>query len=493
MLDQSFSGINFNTLFLIENRKGKFNKSHFTTEYLEKHQEFKSTVEEKIKKKAKGILTKEELDDFSERFEKINNEKEEIRLSIFEELSKKVNLSSFQFKIDYNVKKEVYTVENDAASYYAIKQLQTNVNKTFKVIQADRNRIIKQLFNIISDGFPKVIIKTDIKSFYESIPQNKLFEKIDGNTLLSPFSKKLIKKLFFEFESKKDSTVIEPSKGVPRGIGISAYLSELYMRDIDEAINSMQDIIYYARYVDDIIIVFSPKTLSTKGKYLEEIKKIICSKNELSLKDGSDGEESKTFEINLLNTSNYNESLSFLGYLFKINRTESIDSNKKKINFQVILEISNNKLERYKQRLKLSVDAYNKDSIYNENEARSMFFSRMKFLTGNFHLNNNKRNVKAGVYNSNEMLKLNTSTFKSLKTLDKSLSQAVKLLSPPPKIGINKVNLIRHIINNFSFQKGFYQKEKKYFSFTLTQKEKIFYFKKFKRGTNKFEVIKSIW
>ncbi len=92
------------------------------------------------------------------------------------------NSNPFEFKIDYNVLKNVYTVEKDPPSYYAVKQLQFNVNRTFKVIQSDRNKIIKQIFNIVSDGFPKIIIKTDIKSFYESIPLKQKVQK--GNILM---------------------------------------------------------------------------------------------------------------------------------------------------------------------------------------------------------------------------------------------------------------------------------------------------------------------
>ena len=53
MLDQSFSGSNFNFVFIGENRKGNFNKSHFTSEYLEKHQEFKMVLKEKLQLKLK--------------------------------------------------------------------------------------------------------------------------------------------------------------------------------------------------------------------------------------------------------------------------------------------------------------------------------------------------------------------------------------------------------------------------------------------------------
>ena len=499
MLDQSFSSSNFNKLFLKENRKGNFDKSHFNQEYLDKHQEFKNTVGEKLNLKKTRTLSEDELDEFAVRLETINNQKEEIRLSIFDDYSNKINnqKTPFQFKIIYNSTKEVYTVENAPASYYAVKQLQRNINKTFKVIQADRNKIIKQIFNIASDGFPKIIIKTDIKSFYESIHQDKLFKKIENNTLLSPFSKKLIKRLFYEFEDKKDKTKIPLGKGVPRGIGISAYLSELYMRDIDNEIKALEDVIYYARYVDDIIVIICPKTESKKRDYLSEIRAIV-SKNLLELKDGTDGEENKTQEIILFQNKNKNkkdfdsDEFKYLGYKFILKHFP------KNCKTDLTIEISDNKIkEKYIDRLAAIVPAYTTDAKYNEKEARNIMFTRLKFLAGNFHLNNNKRNIKSGVFYSNRMLELNHNNYESLNTLNLELNKKIKTLSPPKGIKNKKDNfkekLINHILSNYDFKKGFENKEKFFYTFSFNSKEASFYSKKFKRVTNKFEVIKSIW
>lgn len=478
MLDQSFSSSNFNTVFLKENRKGNFNKLHLTKEYIDKHAEFKAILQEK--KDLGGGITKEQLDSYALLLDKINKEKEEIRLNTFQTFSEKILKPNFKFEIDYNPHKKVFTSDKDAASFYAIKQLQYNLNKIYKVVQSDRNKIIKQLYYILSDGFPKIVIKTDIKAFYESIPQDKLFTKMESNTLLSPLSKKLIKKLFYEFESKKDKGTIAEKRGVPRGIGLSAYLSELYMRDIDNEIKSIEDLAFYSRYVDDIIMVFIPKTSSTCGEYLESVKKIICEKNGLELKDGSDGEESKTHPYNFL-TDTYTHEISYLGYCFNITNNKSV------------IEISKNKLQKYRERLDATISAYNLDSKFNEKEARKMLFSRLKFLTGNFHLNNIKRNVKSGIYYSNAMLSLNNSSFESLDTLDKELSKAFRNISPPVKIGIDKTKMLMHLRAKFSFKKGFENKEKNFYSFNFSLSESKYYFKKFGRPVNKFEVIKSIW
>ncbi len=490
MLDQSFSSANFNLIFLKENRKGNFMKSHFTNEYIEKHKEFKALLGNKIAlKKTKGILTKEELDKFAVELEQINQEKENIRLDIFQGFSNQILQQQFQFQLHYNPLTEIFSVGNDAPSFYAIKQLQANISNIFKVKQSDRNRIIKQIFNIVSDGFPKIIIKTDIKSFYESIPQERLFNLIEDNTLLSPISKKLIRKIFYAFETQKDTSKIAPKLGVPRGIGISAYLSELYMREIETRIKEMTDLIYYARYVDDIVIIFAPKTISTQGEYLNKIKKIITTDNYLLLKDGSDNEPTKTVEIQFLE-GNKTERFDFLGYSFICNKNGAHASD-----FCIKLELSKNKINKYKTRLKQSVQAYNKDSQYNERMARNLLFSRLKFLTGNFHLNNNKKNIKAGIFYSNAMLCLNKceNVYKNLIDLDKYLAYEIKAIVPPPKIGIDKTNLVTYILAKYSFEKGFKNRKENFYSFNFTEKEESYYFKKYGRATTKFEVIKSIW
>jgi hypothetical protein len=490
MLDQSFSGSNFNLIFLKENRKGTIKERHLNQVYFDKHDEFNTVLNEKVVLKKTRILSIEELDSFAEKLESINIAKEEIRNNLFCEYATIVNneKTPFCFEIKYDKQNKVYTTKKDGVHFFAIKQLQQNLSKTFKVIQADRNKIIKQTYKLISDGFPKIIIRTDIHKFYESIPQNILFEKLENNTLLSPFSKKLLKRLFFEFERIKDESIMQPKKGIPRGFGVSAYLSELYMREIDNEIKSLPDIIYYARYVDDIIAVFSPKTKSQLKNYKEEIKKII-NKNELEINDNLEGRSDKTQNIRLLEIPLQRlEKLEFLGYKFFIKQNQDI-----------VIELSDDKIKRYLNRIKLSIETYNNDSKYNESRARKMLFDRLKFLTCNYHLNHNKKNIKAGIYYSNNMLELNTLRYNSINCLKIGMGILVKNIIPPLKIGvdathslgIDKDEIIGYIVNKFCFENGF--NEKPFYSFNFNTNEQRYYNTKFKRVTNKFEVIKSIW
>jgi len=496
MLDQSFSSSNFNLIFLKENRIGNIKKRYLNQLYFDRHEEFKLVLNEKINLKnsrADNKLSNEELDSFAERLEKINNAKEEIRNNLFSDYADIINdeKNPFAFKIKYDKQNQIYTTEKDGVHFFAIKQLQKNLNKTFKVIQADRNKIIKQTYNLISDGFPKVVIRTDIHKFYESIPHDSLFEKIQNNTLLSPLSKKLLKRLFFEFERIKDQTVMQPRKGIPRGFGVSAYLSELYMREIDNKMRSMPDIIYYARYVDDIIAVFAPKTKSQLREYQLEMKEII-KEGLLEINDNLEGRKDKTQKIELFYDKSQNKvfseshSLTFLGYSFTVNHFPKFPKTQIKVN------LSEERFKRYKKRLELAVLAYNNDSKFNEANARKLLFDRLKFLSGNYHLNHSKKNISAGIYYSNKMLEL-TGYQSSMSELNIELSNALTNLLPPVKIGINVNNLIDFIKDKFCFEKGFHNKEKCFYSFKFSTKEQSYYNMKYRKATNKFEVIKSIW
>lgn len=432
MLDQSFSGSNFNLIFLNENRKGSIKERHLNQAYFDMHDEFNTVLNEKIvlkNSRVDKILSIDELDFFAEKLEGINKAKEEIRNNLFSEYATIINneKAPFCFEIKYDRQNKIYTTKKDGLHFFTIKQLQKNLNKTFKVIQADRNKIIKQTYNLISDGFPKIVIRTDIHKFYESIPQKKLFEKLENNTLLSPLSKKLLKRLFFEFERIKDLGVMQPGKGIPRGFGVSAYLSELYMREIDNEIKSLPGVIYYSRYVDDIIVIFSPKTKSQSRDYQSEIKKII-NDGQLEINDKLDGRKDKTFNIKLIeNPLPKQEKLTFLGYKFIIKQNQDIK-----------LELSDDKINRYINRINLSINKYNLDAKFNEKIARKMLLDRLKFLTGNYNLNHSKKNIKAGIFHSNQMLSLLFLIFQP-STLFKNCFMSEKWVLKCRKLAFQKI------------------------------------------------------
>ena len=201
--------------------------------------------------------------------------------SILEKVSQNISEKNFAIrleKIDIPGNVSLYTIPNSPEQYFAIKQVERNLNRLFSIKQANRQAIVEQVIVLLNDGFPKYVLKTDIKGFYENIEHAPLLRRINADNLLTPFSRKILIQILTSYKDKSFT-----SKGIPRGIGVSAYLAELYMRDIDREIKDLNDVIYYARYVDDIIIIFSPKHVSNSRDYLSEVKTIIEEKNNLQL------------------------------------------------------------------------------------------------------------------------------------------------------------------------------------------------------------------
>jgi len=92
-----------------------------------------------------------------------------------------------------------------------------------------------------------------------------LLKLIENNSLLSPKSVSLIKNLLYNYNLLTNQLGVKETfrKGIPRGVGVSPFLAELYMRKIDEEIRNIESVTFYGRYVDDIIIFLhqNPNTL----------------------------------------------------------------------------------------------------------------------------------------------------------------------------------------------------------------------------------------
>jgi len=100
-------------------------------------------------------------------------------------------------------------------------------------------------------------------------------------------------------------------------------------------------------------------------------------------------------------------------------------------------------VEKYKLRIDAAIDDYNNLSKVDEKRARSTLVKRIRFLTGNTRLKNNKKNILVGIYYSNSQL---TDTSK-LCELDNYLSD--KITSEI------KTALLQKRLRKYGFQQGF--------------------------------------
>ena len=243
---------------------------------------------------------------------------------------------------------------------------------------------------------PLHIIRTDISSFYESIPQTVLLEKIEGNTLLSYKSKAFIRALLKIYDDCKDETKVVKGVGVPRGVGISPLLSEIYVRDLDSHIKSFIGTQFYARYVDDIFIILTtlPEGQKNAKDYFVSLQAMF-EKYGLILKDETDPKK-KCKLLDVIHEDDSFDPFDYLGYSITISR------NKKQTT--ATFGLSENKIKHFKEKVDHIVAHFENKSKENIKEAYNDLFDLLNYITGNTKLFKSKAGVKVGLFYNNDLL-----------------------------------------------------------------------------------------
>lgn len=230
-----------------------------------------------------------------------------------------------------------------------LRKLHKNIKAIYKVQQADRNTIVRQMRILLNENVDMWVVRLDVRHFYESINREKLITKLTEDARLSYPSITLLQSLFKE-------PVVAGGTGMPRGLGMSAAMSELYMKYFDLTIRRVEGVYYYARFVDDIIVFCSSEW-----------------SKELTWKIAQDGLNRLGLELNTEKSYTWCSSaqraeLVYLGYTFK------------KIGSKVDVSIADKKINVIKTRLTKSFVRFAKDRNFN------LLKLRIKFLTGNFTL-----------------------------------------------------------------------------------------------------------
>lgn len=296
---------------------------------------------------------------------------------------KSTNLSTQPLKKHRVSGKIVYTParSEDALS---IKLLDRFIRRIYKVRQSDRNRIVKQLITLLKDSTDTNLIRIDIKNCYESIPLENLINKFSDELILAPECIKLLKNINNNLKTNHSQT------GLARGLSISPTLAELYLERLDTAIMTHDDIIYSARYVDDIIVITSSK------KQHEVIKHIENSVNDLGL---SISKNPKKKYIGPTNTAEFN----YLGYAFKVRARKNRPN-------QVEVKISDAKIKKIKSRIAISLYSHKKQRNFPLLKRRLEYISMLKIVK-----KGKNGDLLAGIANNYQHV---TDDFECLKKID---------------------------------------------------------------------------
>lgn len=287
----------------------------------------------------------------------------------------------------------------------AVRLVDKNLKSAYKVKPSDRNSIISTLLSILHDGTPYHIYRFDIKNFYESIDREELFYSIKTEGKCSPQTIFLLDKIFSSFD-------YHGIEGLPRGLGISSTLSEIYLSHLDSTINRRNDCFFYSRFVDDIIIITSGD--STKKEIEEIIDNTLPSGIELH-------KEGKRNFISLPKVKEEQKKKSkdkfdYLGYQFTIHSTYHNERTTYRKIRNVAVDISNEKVEKIKSRLASSFCSYLASKQAKDDYL--LLKDRIRSLTGNYSINDpiTGIKIKTGIYFNYKHA--NIASRESLKKLD---------------------------------------------------------------------------
>lgn len=441
MIDQMFTSENFRRIYDAENRKGV----DLATRYFPTLEPLTSSIRDKVQdirelRKAEATLT---ADVFKIRLLELKAELFSLKATkssaidaLMDDLSQKVLKPTFAISLSQKTGpkgKPVFCIDAEPETFFVIKQLQLNIHRIYGVKQANRHDLVCQVRDMLGGKFPFELVRTDISSFYESIDRKRLIEKLDRDQLLSPASKKYIKQILESYGKISGATT-----GVPRGVGISAYLAELYLSPVDKKIRAISGLVLYCRFVDDIVAVFARPS---SGKNLGSFKDLIIA---IFGESGLTHNPDKTSEIKLADPSP--KKFEYLGYRFLL----------KPGSFEISPSAA--KVAKYRARMNATFTDYWREKPTNPRGAFRKLVGRVKFLTGNTRLSNSKSSAATGIYFNNSIV----TDLSSLRLLDKRLKTRITEL---------KRTSLQKQLKKLKFTTGFEQR--RYHNFSTRELQTI--------------------
>lgn len=348
--------------------------------------------------------------------------------------------------------KTAYTVKS-VENLLILKLLSSNLKSSYRVAVKNRESIVRNLIAFLRESSAYHIHRYDIKSFYESIDRGLLLKAIKDDGVLSRKSINLLESFFQELDRQS-------VPGLPRGLGISATLSEIALQELDRHMMDTDGVFLYERFVDDIILITDNDIRAkTSRQKLEQLLPSGLSIHTNTSKKTYFGSVSKPND----SKEGKKNSFSYLGYSYTTTEKNHPSDEFLKIKRREIrVDIAPDKTKKLKQRVINAFTSY----ISSRRRARDyeLLIKRMKFLSGNYYLRNlsNINDVKSGIYYNYRLINQD----QQLNELDRflisllfhqgsNLSQRIQAAIPLTR---------RREIAHFSFKKG--HDEKRFHSFS---------------------------
>ena len=250
-------------------------------------------------------------------------------------------------------KRIIYSYSKLSCEDILCQYLKKQLDNTFHVKYASRNRIMNVLFNVlpvVKDMNDFVIIRADFKSFFDSVLVKHVYDNYIKKSSLKRYDKELLELYADKF------------KYCYAGLCLSNGMTEIVCRDFDERIRaklSKYGLFFYERYVDDILIIMNK--FIPKDRFLEVMDTTIYevfgdSPVKLSTSVG------KFSYISRRNIClNQSEKVSFLGYDFELKEVSIHRRNRTVNELTFRYGIAEKKRKKYRGIAERAIIQYAKD------------------------------------------------------------------------------------------------------------------------------------
>lgn len=322
-----------------------------------------------------------------------------------------------------------------------IRKLNANLRYANHIRAANRTELVRAICEGVRDSNAFTLLRLDIKSFYESVTPNQIFDSLESNPRIGAATLRLLKGI-------NDWHFNQGGSGLPRGLATSATLSELCLAEFDRRLRNNKAYFYYGRYADDMLLIGSPD--------LQEKTTYRAVRSQLPSGLTLNPSKSKFYSIPK-SGSNTDHVLTFeyLGYEVRV-----FNQTGKETRRRTQVDIAESKRRRMKTRVVKAFESYISNSDFD------LLKLRIRFLTGNYRIldKNGKFSRFAGIHFNYPLV--NHEHSQGLRDLDLFLRKAIlsgkgKVFFPASTMltKAQKRELLAH-----SFLKGFVAKTIRHFS-----------------------------
>jgi hypothetical protein len=332
---------------------------------------------------------------------------------------------------------------NSYPTVLVLRKIASNLRCLKAAAPSERSHLIKVLLLFLHEEVNYRLYRFDIRRFFDSLTVDETLTRVATGEV-SQKTYELLKVVLHEHSTAGHH-------GIPTGLVISATLAEILMARFDEYVRTHPCVLYFGRFVDDIVIVTSG------AENVADFESQLCEVLPTGTRFGTE----KLARLDIPRIDHGKSAtvghFDYLGYAFTI-RDELVSKNRSKRCVDV--DLSNRSCKRILTRTAKAFRRYSNDGRFDD------LYLRICYLTSNYRLFDPLVNRKrlAGVNHNHPFLTYHQGN--SLQKLDESLSRLTFSSSQLRAAAGVSLNLQqRHQLIARSFLRG--HRDKQYYSFSI--------------------------